>query len=823
MTAESTDDQNFVTGTVASIFFQNPDNFYKILLIKIKSHDLPNFSDSEIVVTGTFGDIKEDQIYTFKGHPVDHPRYGFQFKAQNYETQTPTSTDGLINYLSGPQFKGIGTKTAEKIVTTLGVQAIDKILQTPAVLKDLGLNAKKSAALVQALRDNVGMEKAIIGLNAYGFGSNLAAQIYQKYKDQTLQVLSENPYRLVYDINGVGFKRADQIAAKEGITAQAPERYQAGILQILNDLTYKTGDTYTDAAQVLDETIALLENSRPEPVVTQKLIDQMAVLAKKGQLISQDHRLYPDILFRGEWQIAQHILRLAETAVEPVSAKDFKQYIQQAEANLDIQYDQWQKAAIQQALNSPVSLLTGGPGTGKTTVLNGIVYCFAQKFEISLDINSYHEETFPILLAAPTGRAAKRMSETTGLPASTIHRLLGLTGREDADQMAVTNELSGQLLVVDEMSMVDTNLFHQLIKAVPAGMHVVLVGDKDQLPSVGPGQVFADLLRSKVIPGQELERIYRQDAQSSIIDLAHEINEGQMTADFFKNKADRSFISCQPNQIPNVIEQIVTKAKQRGFTSKDMQILIPMYKGIAGIDHLNPLVQDIMNPKQSARTKEIVYGNVKYRIGDKVLHLVNSPDLNVFNGELGQIVAISLAKENVDKVDQITIDFEGNEVTYKRSEWHRFTLAYCTSIHKAQGSEFPMVILPLVGQFHRMLKRNLLYTAVTRAKSLLIMLGEPSAFKAAVTSLATTRKTSLVLRLTEVFKKDSVDTEATSTETIAPAEKTATTPADANTSADADEHQRLTAAMIQAQTIDPMIGMANVTPYTLNGTLSDDN
>ncbi|MFD1671159.1 ATP-dependent RecD-like DNA helicase [Agrilactobacillus yilanensis] len=798
---EPTAQQHFVTGTVTSIFFQNPDNFYKILLIKVQSHDLPDFKDDEIVVTGMFGDIKEDQVYTFKGHSVDHPRYGFQFKAQNYETQTPTSKDGLVGYLSGAQFKGIGPKTAERIVAKLGINAIDQILKDPSNLAGLGLSQSKRNNLVQALQDNVGMEKAIIGLNTYGFGSSLATQIYQKYKENTLKVLSENPYQLVYDINGIGFKRADQIAEKEGITAEAPERYQAGILQILNDLTFKTGDTYTDADQVLDETIALLESSRRVPVDTQRLIDQMTVLAQKGQLISQEHRLYPDFLFRSEWQIAEHLNRLYQADKVHLDDATFSALIESAEQNLQIQYDQQQKAAIRQALESSVSLLTGGPGTGKTTVVNGIVYCFAQYHEFSLDVNDYQDTPFPISLAAPTGRAAKRLSETTGLPAGTIHRLLGLNGREERDQLAVTNELEGKLLVVDEMSMVDTGLFRQLVKAVPSGMHLVLVGDKDQLPSVGPGQVFADLLSAKVIAGQALERIYRQNEQSSIIDLAHEINEGRLTADFFKNKADRSFIRCPANQIPNVIGQVVAKAKARDFTSKDMQILIPMYKGIAGIDHLNPLVQDIMNPKKSERTKEISFGNFKYRIGDKVLHLVNSPDLNVFNGEIGQIVAISLAKENIDKVDQITIDFDGNEVTYKRSEWARFTLAYCTSIHKAQGSEFPMVILPLVGQFHRMLKRNLLYTAVTRAKSLLIMIGEPDAFEAAVTSLATNRKTSLVQRLLETFKSTQL---ATSTEETPQAP--ATNP----------ETTILTMTLIQNQSVDPMIGMQDITPYTFN-------
>ncbi|WP_416353021.1 ATP-dependent RecD-like DNA helicase [Agrilactobacillus fermenti] len=801
--------QLWLTGTVSSIFFQNPENFFKILLIKIKDHNLPNFHEDEIVVTGSFGDIKEDQTYKFIGHPIDHPKYGYQFKADNYETLTPTSKEGLVAYLSGNQFKGIGPKTAEKIVDRLGVNAIDQIIKDPTCLQNLGLSRQKQTDLVAALQANVGMERAIISLNAFGFGSSLATQIYQKYQEDTIRVITENPYQLVYDITGVGFKRADSIAEKQGITADAPERYQAGILQVLNDLTFQAGDTYTDAGRLLDETLHLLESSRPAPVSEDQIAIEIQNLAKTGKIISQDHRLYPEFLFRSEWQIAEHLKRLTQERPEKIEPTVLKQLIQQAEQSLGIQYDAAQQLAIQQALESPVSLLTGGPGTGKTTVLNGIVVCFARYFEFSLDVNEYKDTPFPVLLAAPTGRAAKRMSETTGLPASTIHRLLGLNGREENNQDLETNDLDGKLLVVDEMSMVDTSLFRQLIKSVHLGMHVVLVGDKDQLPSVGPGQVFADLLNSQALPSQELEQIYRQDENSSIVELAHEVNEGVISADFFKNQSDRSFIKCLPNQIPDVIAQVVAKAKARDFSAKDMQVLIPMYKGPAGIDHLNPLVQDIMNPKKSDRSKEVKFGNFIYRIGDKVLHLVNSPDLNVFNGELGQIVAITLAKENTDKVDKITIDFEGTEVTYKRSEWSRFTLAYCTSIHKAQGSEFPLVILPLVMQFRRMLKRNLLYTAITRAKALLIMVGEPQAFETAVHALANTRKTSLVLRMQSIFTSTSKLNEAARVE-AAPLKAESST---ITNSVDEPLSQKLTPELIDNQTIDPMIGMGGLSPY----------
>ena len=279
------------------------------------------------------------------------------------------------------------------------------------------------------------------------------------------------------------------------------------------------------------------------------------------------------------------------------------------------------------------------------------------------------------------------MSETTGLPASTIHRLLGITGRENNPDID-SKELEGGLLIVDEMSMVDTYLFRSLIRAVPSNMQVVFVGDKDQLPSVGAGQVFLIYCRCQAIPAIELQQIYRQDDESTIIPLAHEINQGQLPADLLQPQKDRSFIQCSPYQIESVIKQVVTKAKERGFETKDIQVLAPMYRGAAGIDQLNPMIQNIMNPKVDDRKKQVSLGNVHYRIGDKILHLVNSPELNVFNGEIGQITGITYAKDSDDKMDELTIAFDSTEITYKRTEWHKITLAYCTSIHKAQGSEF---------------------------------------------------------------------------------------------------------------------------------------
>ncbi|WP_439708960.1 AAA family ATPase [Lacticaseibacillus zeae] len=461
--------------------------------------------------------------------------------------------------------------------------------------------------------------------------------------------------------------------------------------------------------------------------------------------------------------------------------------------------------------------MTGGPGTGKTTVTDGIVRTYARLHDLSLDANQYNsDDPFPIMLAAPTGRAAKRISETTQLPASTIHRLLGL-GVDTQD--FAPNDLPDGLLIIDEMSMVDTYLFRTLLTALHPGMQIVLVGDKDQLPSVGPGQVFADLLRSGALPQAALTHIHRQDADSSIIPLAHAVNAGKLPDDFTQPQVDRSFLACTPSQVPEVVGQVVKRAAVKQFSIADIQVLAPMYRGTAGIDRLNPMLQNILNPKRSARTKTVHFGDTEYRIGDKILQLVNDPNQNVFNGEIGQIVGITLAKEAPSKTDELTIDFDGNEITYKRSDFSKITLAYATSIHKAQGSEFPMVILPLTLQSRRMLRRNLLYTAITRAKSFLILVGELAAFETAVGEVAVNRHTGLVQRLQQVFDIEGSQTTVEEAAEPQPALPQQSAQIDTNGS-DSDNEVRpaktaphqLTPALAASQKIDPMIGMDGITP-----------
>ena len=403
---------------------------------------------------------------------------------------------------------------------------------------------------------------------------------------------------------------------------------------------------------------------------------------------------------------------------------------------------------------------------------------------------------------------------------------MGLNGRENnnADQQS-ERELEGGLLIVDEMSMVDTWLANQLLRAVPQNMQVLLVGDKNQLPSVGPGQVLHDLIDAKLISSMELNEIYRQEDGSSIIPLAHEIKDGRLPTDFTQNKKDRSLITCNAYQIEEVIRQVVTKAKLKGYTHQDIQVLAPMYRGPAGIDAINKMMQEILNPNDSKRRKEVKFNDKFYRIGDKILQLVNNPELNVFNGDMGEITSISYAKETDDKVDELVIQFDANEVTYKRNEWNKITLAYCCSIHKSQGSEFKMVILPMVQNYGRMLRRDLLYTAITRSSELLILCGEVSAFQECVEKSSATRLTTLKERLwdnevvlleKETAEKEDKKKERTSEQKKAP-EVTGEEISlfeEIKTSDKEDKFKiyRLTTDEIEKKSINPMIGMEGITP-----------
>lgn len=808
---------SFFIGQVQSEIFTSPDSFFKVLIVSVEEANF-DWHEPEITVTGSFGDLSDDQTYRFEGKIVEHPRYGQQFQATSYHVNRPTSKDGLVDFLSGKQFTGIGKKTAEKIVDKLGTDAINKIIADPHVLDKLKLRKAVKDSLVDNLRANQGMDEIIIGLNDLGFGANLSSAIFDKYGEETLHIINENPYQLAAEIDGISFNRADQVAQKLGIATDDSRRIDAAIIQMLDDLTMETGDTFTTTKPLLQQTIQLLAQGSGGRVSTDLIANQIIELEKNQAISYADEKIYPTALYNAEWQIADHLHRLLTVDQKKVPATTIEKTVTKVADQSGITYDQVQKEAIKTALNSKVMLLTGGPGTGKTTIIKGIVASYAKIHDLSLDVNEYKEKSFPVLLAAPTGRAAKRMSEATDLPASTIHRLLGLNGREMPTDMNA-RDLEGSLLIIDEMSMVDTLLFKTLIQAVPTSMHVVLVGDKDQLPSVGPGQVFHDLLDFAELPKVELTNIHRQAADSTIIPLAHAIKEGKLPSDLTNKMPDRSFISCHANQVPSVVQQIIDLSKKRDYSANDIQILAPMYRGQAGIDRLNELAQQAYNPPANGK-QEVDFRGLTFRVGDKVLQLVNVPEKNIFNGDIGKITAIESGRTVGKKNESITVDFDGNEVSYSRMEWNQLRLAYCISIHKAQGSQFKMVLLPIVQQFSRMLQRNLLYTAITRAAEKLVLIGEPYAVVTSVKNEAVNRKTSLVDRLDKVWSKhgelkskldhqtDSLTKELSSPQPVQKENKQLI-------NNDAQQYI-LTADLINSETIDPLIGMENISLQSLH-------
>ena len=730
----------YFSGTIERIIFENPSNFFRILLLDIEDTDAKDFEDFEIIVTGSMADVMEGEDYTFWGSLVQHPKYGQQLKISRYERAKPSSK-GLVKYFSSDHFKGIGVKTAQKIVQLYGEDTedtIDKILAEPEKLTQInGLAAKNREAFVAKLRLNYGTEMVLAKLAAYGIPNKLAFQIQDTYKEETLDIVEKYPYQLVEDIQGIGFKIADHLAEELGIQSDAPERFRAGLVHTLLTQSMERGDTYVEARDLLEHTIELLESSRQVELDPSLVADELAHLIEEDKVQNVETKIFENSLFFAEEGIKSNLVRLLEKGEQDCfDADNITAAIQQVEESSGISYDSIQKEAIRQAINQKVFILTGGPGTGKTTVINCIIAVYAQLR--GLDLRKVND--LPILLAAPTGRAARRMNELTGLPSATIHRHLGMTGDDDTSHL--DDYLDADFIIVDEFSMVDTWLANQLLSNISSQTKLLIVGDADQLPSVSPGQVLADLLQIPTIPQTKLETIYRQSEESTIVTLASQIQKGILPADFTEKKADRSYFEARNEHIPPMIEKIASAAIRSGIPAQDVQVLAPMYRGPAGIDQINNLMQNLINPvKKDELTFEAP--DCQYRQGDRVIHLVNDAESNVFNGDLGYISDLLPAKYTDSKQDELTINFDGNELVYQRSEWYKIRLAYAMSIHKSQGSEFPVVILPITRSSHRMLQRNLVYTAITRAKSKLILLGEKVAFDYAVKNTGTARKTYL--------------------------------------------------------------------------------
>ena len=746
------EDNGFSIGTVLVTEYQCNEEQLKLAYKSVdeKVIDTLGLNDKEehhkITVSGYFPKLVSHKTYRFNGSLTQHPKYGWQFQATSYDSVTVRGKSSLVHYLSSDIFEGIGQKTAEKIVETLGENAIDVILRNRQALDEVPKLSKKLAdKLYATLVDQQGTEQILAPLYGYDLSPRLVMKIFKKYQYQALEIIQENPYRLIDDIEGIGFIKADELAKRLGVASDDPRRIRAALLYVIDQIAIQKGHTYVYHKQLLQSALQYLNQKSNQLLDLAQIEGQIQALIQKKKIYIEGDFLFIPLLVNSEKGIAESIMRL-QTEVQ-AEDEQVLNTISELKDEMAITYSPEQEEAIKMALKQPVSIITGGPGTGKTTVVQGILKAYGLLHNLSLDPTKYatSEKPFPIALAAPTGRAAKRMTETTGLKASTIHRLLGY-GVDGVFQHDEFSQLDYDLIIIDESSMLDTLLAFQLFQSIKTGAQVILVGDDNQLPSVGPGQVLKDLIESGAIPLTRLLTVHRQAQDSSIISLAHAVKNNHLPDDLRVKKPDRLYVEATHQQIPVYLKQIVENAISKGYTANEVQILVPMYRGDCGIDSLNVMLQEIFNPPDEQNKREMTFGQRIFRIGDKVLQLANQPETGVMNGDVGEVIGISYKNENDDKEEKLIACFDTKEVTYKKGDLQNLTHAYCVSVHKSQGSEYPIVILPMTHAYHVMLQKKLIYTAITRAKRSLIVIGEYLAFDKGVKNEGEERQTTLRLR-----------------------------------------------------------------------------
>ncbi|MBM7554665.1 ATP-dependent RecD-like DNA helicase [Thalassobacillus pellis] len=732
------EEEGYIKGTLNRMIFHNDTEHFSIASIRVSDTN-EKIEEKELVVKGYFSPLEEGESYLFQGDMQHHPKFGKQYQVHFYKRVLPDTKDGLIAYLSSDLFQGIGKKTAEKIYQHLGSQAVSAILNDKTVLTKVpGLKKQTGDRLYEALKEHQGFEHVVIHVSKYGLGLKMAQKIYEVFKDEAMKILQEDPYQLVFYVEGFGFQRADEVAQTNNVPLDHPTRIRAACLYILQQ-SFQSGHVYLPTEEILDQVERLL-NGKKQWVTFEQLSEQLIRMGEEGIVRMEEDRVYLPSLYFAENGFCYQLERIMREPIEKeYTQAELLKIIGTIEEEESLSYGEDQFRSIEKALHSKVMILTGGPGTGKTTVIKGILRAYAELNDLSLKNEDYdQDEPFPFILTAPTGRAAKRMNESTGIPAMTIHRLLGWDGK-DSFEKNQNNQLKGKVLIVDEFSMVDIWLANQLVRAVPSSMQVLLVGDEDQLPSVGPGQVLADMLASGKLPAVQLNEVYRQKEGSRIIQLAHEIKNNQCSTSSLRKEKDFTFIDAREHQLLDLVTKIVKKAIDKGIERREIQVLAPMYRTQIGIHRLNEAIQELVNPP-SKQKRSITYKDWVYRSGDKVIQLVNQPEEGVFNGDIGEIVTIFREDENVDQVEQVVIDFDGKEVVYPKKDLSNIALAYCTSIHKSQGSEFAIVILPVARSYKRMLRKNLLYTAITRSKQSLIICGDKHAFLEGVNTEDTNRR-----------------------------------------------------------------------------------
>lgn len=716
-----------LTGLIERVTYHNPENGFAVLKVVVKGrHDL-------VTVVGNTTSVTAGEHLEATGKWMVDREHGQQFKADELKTTHPASAEGIEKYLASGAIRSIGPKLAAKIVNIYKQRTLEIVETAPDFLLHIkGIGQERVKRIRQSWQEQKEVRKIMLFLTEHGITAGRAVRIYRTYGQESIAKIKENPYQLANDIRGIGFKTADELAAKLGIDRNSPYRARAAVRYTLQELASQGHVGYPETGAV-EHTTKLIEIDRL--IVEEAVKAAVAEKAVVRENIEGESWLYLTALHRAEVGLAQSVHRIASATPHPLPQINVEKAVGWVEGKLDIKLAAGQQEAIQQACQQKMLVITGGPGVGKTTLVRSILEIFAAK-------------GLTCVLAAPTGRAAKRLAETTDRTAKTIHRLLEfdpVTGDFKRNQQ---NPLTGDLFVLDEVSMVDVVLGHQFLRAVPSNACVILVGDVDQLPSVGPGNVLADLISSGVVPVVRLTEIFRQAAESEIVTAAYAINQGRMPElkppegliDFY-------FIeSAEPEAIQNLIVRLVKERipKRFGVDPKtDIQVLSPMNRSVLGARNLNQVLQEALNPSDGG--PEIQRFGWTFRIGDRVIQTENDYNRDVFNGDLGII-------EKIDRIEQqMVVNFEGRQVEYDFGDLDELSLAYVLSIHKSQGSEFPCVVIPLHTQHYMMLRRNLLYTAVTRGKKLVVLVGTKKALGMAVRRQDTgQRYTALRKRLQEV-------------------------------------------------------------------------
>jgi len=717
-----------LAGTLERILFLNEENHYTVGELR------PEAGGAPVVVAGTLPGVQCGESLRLEGEWNRHPRHGDQFRITRFEAILPSSVHGIRRYLSSGMIKGIGKVYANKIVDTFGPDTLDVISNHSARLREVeGIGPQRAASIKRAWDEQQALREILIFLRTYGVTTSQALRLVKRYGNSAREVLRTEPYRVAREVDGIGFQTADRLALNLGFANDSPARLDAGLLYVLGDRE-DDGNTACVIQPFLDLAAEMLQ---ADHALLKERLDAL-VTAKAVRLVDIDLVQLP-ALTHAETRFADRLARLsAHPSCLPSIRIDAA--VAWAQERAGFAFTDEQAEAVRRALAHRVSILTGGPGTGKTTILRALVDILKAK-------------KVRIVLASPTGRAAQRMTETTGAFAQTLHRLL----RWDPAAFAFTaNEdhpLSGDFFVVDETSMLDTRLATAFVRAVPPGAHVLFVGDADQLPSVGSGSVLRDLLAADLVPATRLDRVWRQRGNSAILHAAYGVLRGipgppNLVAGIDDISREHDFWMVRAHSPEHCIEQVLALLTRRipelwnVDPVRDVQVLAPMHRGIAGIANLNRQLQERLNPHGDTFT----FGNVSFRVGDKVIQTRNNYDHGIFNGDLGRVLAVNPAEASV------MVDFDGEQINLSRSDLADLQLAYATSVHKSQGSEYPVVILPLLKQHFMLLQRNLLYTGITRGRRLVIIVGDPSAYALAARNAQTSERcTDLERKLREAF------------------------------------------------------------------------